>query len=238
MESFHPEAHRASAPQALDHVGLRVADRDAMSAFLSEGLRMRVLERTEQLTVVGADAQHGKLVLLAAEGPREPGVLARVVFRVADLDRALASLPREFEVRRPLPEIALFQGPEGLRLGLTQVLGGVDYDIDHVVLSVAAPEDVTLAFAELGLVPRGGALHVGDRQVRLEHRPVPPGERPLLNHLGLLVESVDAVAAQARQRGLEIDRAAEAIEKLAVFVPGPERIRLEYLEHVGASALR
>jgi catechol 2,3-dioxygenase-like lactoylglutathione lyase family enzyme len=237
MESLPLEAHSASAPQALDHVALRVADRDGMAAFLSEGLGIRVLERTEQLTVVGADAHQGKLFLLAADGPREPGVLARVVFRVADLDRALASLPRGIDVHRPLPETALFHGPEGLVLGLTQVLGGVEYDLDHVVLDVAAPEDVTLALAELGLVPRGGALHVGDRQVRLEQRPVPPGERPLLDHLGLLVESVDAVAAQARQRGLEIDRAAEAIEKLAIFVPGPERIRIEYLEHVGASAL-
>ncbi len=231
MASVHPEAHRATAPLALDHVALWVGDRDAMAAFLCNHLGMQELERTEKFTLLGADARRGKLSLFPAEGPRDPGALLRVVLRVADLERALASLPASLEVERPVPETAVFEGPEGLGLGLTSVMGGgVDYDLDHVVLRVDDPDEATVALTELGFVPRGGALHVGDKQLRLEEDPALARERPLLNHIGLLVESVEAVEVQARQRGLEVEELADASNTVAVFVRGPERIRLEYIQ--------
>src|SRR5918999_4754507 len=119
---------------ALDHVALWVAGRDALASFLCDHLGMHEIERTDRFTLVGSDARRGKLTLFAAEGPREPGVLERVVLRVADLDQALARLPGDVAVGRS-DGLAAFDGPEGLGLGLVEAAGdGPDYDIDHVVL--------------------------------------------------------------------------------------------------------
>ena len=57
------------------------------------------------------------------------------------------------------------------------------------------------------------------------------GERDLLSHIGLLVESVEAVEAQALQAGLEIDRFTLHPNELGAYVRGPERIRVEYTDH-------
>ena len=40
-------------PKTLDHVALWVADRDAITDFLTERLSMHVIERTERFTLVG-----------------------------------------------------------------------------------------------------------------------------------------------------------------------------------------
>jgi catechol 2,3-dioxygenase-like lactoylglutathione lyase family enzyme len=73
-------------PETLDHVALWVGDRDALADFLVDRLGMHVIERTDNFTLVGADARRGKLTLFAAEGDREPGVLARIGLRVFDLE--------------------------------------------------------------------------------------------------------------------------------------------------------
>jgi hypothetical protein len=55
------------------------------------------------------------------------------------------------------------------------------------------------------------------------------GDRPLLNHLALLVDSVDDYLAG--EHGLEVDEIRDAPNTYAAFVWGPDRIKLEYLEH-------
>ena len=45
---------------------------------------MHEIERTDRFTLVGGDARLGKLTLFEAAGPRDAGVLERVVLRVAD----------------------------------------------------------------------------------------------------------------------------------------------------------
>src|SRR5918912_111455 len=122
-------------PSSLDHVALWVADRDELASFLCDHLGMHEIELTDQFTLVGSDARRGKLTLFAAEGPREPGVLERVVLRVSDVDAALAELPDGVEVSRE-DGVAAFEAPEGLRLGLTRAdpNASPEYDIDHVVL--------------------------------------------------------------------------------------------------------
>ena len=227
----HAEAHAGIAPRALDHVALWVADRDALAAFLCDGLGMHEIERTDSFTLVGADARRGKLTLFAAQGPREPGLLERVVLRVVDLERALAALPSGVDVERSFPELAAFEGPEGLGLGLTTAYGGVDYDIDHVVLRVPEPGRTADGLTELGFVPRGQTLSVADKHVQLVAGPPGDGERPLLNHIALLIDSAEALEAQARRRGLEIEDVVDAPNTLAVFLRGPDGIRLEYVEH-------
>jgi catechol 2,3-dioxygenase-like lactoylglutathione lyase family enzyme len=220
----------AIAPTALDHVALWVADRDAIAALLCGHLGMHEIERTDSFTLVGADARRGKLTLFAAEGPREPGVLERVVLRVNDLDAALAALPDGLAVRRH-GEVAAFDGPEGLGLGLVRTETDLDYDLDHVVLRVPDPGATATALDAFGFERRDGRVAVADKHLRLEQGGAGEGERPLLNHLALLVDSARAVEETARERGIEIDDIKDAPNTLAVFLRGPDRIRIEYVEH-------
>ncbi len=74
----------------------------------------------------------------------------------------------------------------------------------------------------------GGAfleLHQGD-----------PGdpERPLLNHLSVLVDA----AAPAQELGVEVADVVDAPNTFAVFVWGPDRVKLEYVEHKASFSLR
>jgi len=56
-------------------------------------------------------------------------------------------------------------------------------------------------------------------------------ERPLLNHLAVKVESADEHISEARDLGLEIADIVDAANTYAVFVWGPERVKVEYVEH-------
>ena len=94
---------------ALDHVALWVADRDTLADFACRYLGMHVIDRTDDFTLVGADARRGKLTLFAAEGPRERGPLEHVAFRVRSLDAALARLPGALAVERRREGEAYFE---------------------------------------------------------------------------------------------------------------------------------
>lgn len=218
-------------PTSLDHVALWLADRDAVAALACDHLGMHVIERTEKFTLVGADARRGKLTLFAAEGPREPGVLAAVVLRVSDLSRALAALPAELEVSRSDGGVAFVAAPEGLRLGLVERETDLEYDLDHVVLRVEDVEASASALAELGFERDGDRLTVAGKWVQLEAGGAPEGERPLLNHLAVLVDSASEVEQAARARGVDVADVVDAANTLAVFVWTPGRIKLEYVEH-------
>jgi catechol 2,3-dioxygenase-like lactoylglutathione lyase family enzyme len=216
-------------PTSLDHVALWVEDRDPLADFVCRHLGMHVIERTEEFTLVGADALLGKLTLFAAEGPRDPGALERVVLRVRDLDGALEALPGDVAVDQD--GVARFEAPEGLRLGLVERDETTDYDLDHVVLRVRDPEQAAGELAELGFARRNGSLAVADRHLSLQSGEGAGGDRPLLNHVALLVDSAGEVRAEAERRGLEITKVKDAANTIAVFVRGPDAIELEYVEH-------
>ncbi|MGH3035127.1 MAG: VOC family protein [Gaiellaceae bacterium] len=216
--------------ETLDHVALWVADRDTLAGFLTRHVGMHVIERTERFTLLGADARRGKLTLFEAEGPREPGVLGRVALRVFDLEEALAELPPGLAVERR-DGFALFLASEGLRLALVEVDEGVAYDLDHVAFRVADPDRSFAELAQLGFVAEGPRLRAGDAYVVFEPGDVGETERPLLNHLGLRVESADAHIAEAERRGLPIADVVDAPNTYAVFLWGPDGIKLEYVEH-------
>jgi catechol 2,3-dioxygenase-like lactoylglutathione lyase family enzyme len=214
-------------PSSLDHVALWVADRDSLASFLCDHLGMHVIEQTDTFTLVGVDAKLGKLTLFDAEGPREPGALERVVLRVRDLDAAAESIPGA----RREGDTVLVEAPEGLQLAIVQDSGAVDFDLDHVVLRVSNPEASGSALGELGFERHNGRLAIADRELRLEPGGAPEGERPLLNHLAMLVDSAEESRVEAEERGLEIADWKDAANTLAVFVWGPDRIKLEYVEH-------
>ena len=217
--------------ETLDHIALWVADRDELADFLVDRLGMHVIDRTDKFTLVGSDARRGKLTLFAAEPDREPGPLARIGLRVFDIDEALAELPPDLAVERPEQGRVEFEGPQRLAFALVAAEDGVAYDLDHVAFRVADPETTFEQLAKLGFDVEGGRLKAGDAYIELEQGETQEPERPLLNHLGLRVESADQHIREAEERGLEIADIVDAANTYAVFVWGPDRIKLEYVEH-------
>ena len=224
-------------PKTLDHVALWVEDREPIADLLTESVGMHVIDRTDAFTLVGSDARRGKLTLFTAEGPRERGALAHVALRVSDLDAALRALPDEVVVERPRSGEAYFDVREGLRLGLVEAPTDVEYDLDHAALFSARPEETAEEYERLGFAPTepgpSGAPRVEVGGAYVEFHPGEPGnpERPLLNHLAVLVDSADDHIEEARETGIEIDNVVDAANTYAVFLWGPERVRVEYVEH-------
>jgi catechol 2,3-dioxygenase-like lactoylglutathione lyase family enzyme len=221
---------------SLDHVALWVAARDELADFMTANLGMHVIERTDAFTIVGADARRGKLTLFAVDEPREPGPLERIVLRVNDLSAALDLLPAELEVQRPRDELATFSAPGGLELGVVEA-DGVDYDLDHVVLRALNPEGSFAKLSELGFAAEDGRLRAGQAWIELTRSARENPESSLFNHLGLRVTSAQEHIDEARKRGIEIADIVDAANTLAVFVWGPERIKLEYVEHKASFSL-
>jgi catechol 2,3-dioxygenase-like lactoylglutathione lyase family enzyme len=216
--------------ETLDHIALWVEDRDELADFLVGRLGMHVIDRTDKFTLVGSDARRGKLTLFAAEPGRDPGVLARIGLRVFDLEEALAELPADLAVERHDGRVE-FTGPQRLPFALVETDEGVAYDLDHVAFTVADPEHTFAELSELGFEVEHGRLKAGDAFVDLERGEAEETERPLLNHLGLRVESADDHIKEAEQRGLEIADIVDAANTYALFVWGPAGIKLEYVEH-------
>ena len=224
-------------PLTLDHVAYWLADRDVVADFVTRHLGMHVIDRTDAFTLVGADARRGKLTLFAADGPRERGALEHVALRVSDLDRALAELPATLDVEHRRDGEAYFELGEGVVLGLVEAATDADYDLDHVALRSADPEATASEYGPLGFraAPAGasGCPRVEVGGAWLEFQPGEPGspEQPLLNHIAVLVDSADEHLAAAHDLGIEVDDVVDAPNTLAVFLRGPERVRIEYVEH-------
>jgi catechol 2,3-dioxygenase-like lactoylglutathione lyase family enzyme len=207
--------------QTLDHIALWVAERDRIAASLTGRLGMHVIDRTDAFTLVGADARRGKLTLFAAEGPRERGALRHVGLRV--LDGAASD--------------GAFELADGLEIRLVEAPTDLDYDLDHVALFSRSPEATAEAYLSLGFEPaEPGAdgvprVQVGGAYVEFHEGDPGAPERPLLNHVAVLVPSADAQLEEARSLGLDVADVVDAANTKAVFVWGPERVKIEYVEH-------
>jgi catechol 2,3-dioxygenase-like lactoylglutathione lyase family enzyme len=201
-------------PTKLDHIAYWVANRDEIADFVTSRLGMHVIDRTDAFTLVGSDARRGKLTLFDAEGPRERGALKHVGLRVSELPAETS-----FEIG-------------DVRIELVAAPTDVEFDLDHVALYSRAPEATAEAYTRFGF------SRVGDRRVEVGGAYVDfydgdPGDpqKPLLNHLAVLVDSTDESIAAANDLGIEIDNVVDAANTYAVFVWGPERVRIEYVEH-------
>jgi catechol 2,3-dioxygenase-like lactoylglutathione lyase family enzyme len=230
-------------PKTLDHIAYWLDDRDSVADFVTNHLGMHVIERTDKFTLVGRDALKGKLTLFDAEGPRERGALMHVALRVNDLQAALAELPHDLAVERD-NGAAYFDAPNGVRLGLVEGETETEYDLDHVALFSSDPEgtaeryrDYGFKAAEAGL---SGTPRVEVAGAYVEFHQGDPGdpERPLLNHLAVLVDSAEDHQQEAQEREIEVQDFVDAPNTLAVFVWLPERVRLEYVEHKPTFALK
>jgi catechol 2,3-dioxygenase-like lactoylglutathione lyase family enzyme len=229
-------------PKTLDHVAYWLPDRDRIADFVTSHLGMHVIERTDRFTLVGSDALRGKLTLFEAEGPREPGALKHTALRVNDLDAALARLPDGLDVERSNGTV-LFELGEGVTLGLVEAETETDYDLDHVALFSADPEATARRYRDYGFQPAepsaAGTPRMQVSGAYVEFHEGNPGdpERPLLNHLAVLVDSAESHRSAAEERDIEIQDVVDAPNTLAVFVWLPEHVRLEYVEHKPTFAL-
>jgi catechol 2,3-dioxygenase-like lactoylglutathione lyase family enzyme len=213
-------------PKTLDHVAFWLADRAPIAEFVTTKLGLHVIDRQDNFTLVGADARRGKLTLFDAEGPREQGAFKHVALRVSKLPEG----ETEFDLA------------EGMTLVLVETPTDSEYDLDHVALYSANPRETAEAYERFGfdVAPPSADGHprveVGGAYV--EFHPGEPGdpEKPLLNHLAVLVDSVDEHIAEAEEMGV-VDNVVDAANTRAVFVWGPERVRIEYVEHKPEFAL-
>jgi catechol 2,3-dioxygenase-like lactoylglutathione lyase family enzyme len=224
-------------PKTLDHVALWVADRDRIESFVTGRLPMHVIDKTDKFTLVGTDARRGKLTLFDADGPRERGALKHIALRVNDLEAALSRLGG-VDVER-VDGSAYFDVSEGLRLGLVEAPTDVDYDLDHVALFSAAPDENPERYRSLGFSPEGDRrVEVGGAWVEFHDGDPGDPERPLLNHLAVLVDSADEHLDEAKELGIDVADVVEAANTCAVFLWGPERVKIEYVEHKPTFALK
>jgi hypothetical protein len=208
-------------PKTLDHIALWLAERDAVSDALLGEFDMHVIERTDRFTLIGHDARRGKLTLFDAEGPRERGALKHVALRVSELDGGPGAV----------------EAGEGLEVKLVEAETESEYDLDHVALFSADPEGTAREYERYGFLPApptaegNPRVEVGGAYV--EFHPGDPGEpeRPLLNHLAVLVDSAEEHKTEAERAGIEVADYVDAANTLAVFVWLPEQVKLEYVEH-------
>jgi catechol 2,3-dioxygenase-like lactoylglutathione lyase family enzyme len=222
-------------PKTLDHVAFWLTDREPIVDFVTQHLGMHVIDRQDAFTLVGSDARRGKLTLFTADGPREQGAIKHVALRVSDLARAQEALP---DGAKDDLEVG-----EGVRLRLVEAPTDVDYDLDHVALYSSDPERTAQQYTEFGFnqvqPSEEGHPRVEVGGAYIEFHPGEPGEpeKPLLNHLAVLVDSADQHIAEAEAKGV-VDNVVDAANTRAVFVWGPERVRIEYVEHKPGFALK
>jgi catechol 2,3-dioxygenase-like lactoylglutathione lyase family enzyme len=213
-------------PKTLDHVAFWLADREPIAEFVTTKLGLHVIDRQDNFTLVGADARRGKLTLFDAEGPREQGAFKHVALRVTRLPDG----QNEFDLG------------EGVKLRLVETPTDSEYDLDHVALYSEDPAQIAEAYERFGFDSAApsddGHPRVEVGGAYLEFHPGEPGdpEKPLLNHLAVLVDSVDEHIAEAEEMGV-VDNVVDAANTRAVFVWGPERVRIEYVEHKPEFAL-
>ena len=214
-------------PKTLDHVAFWLADREPIAELVTTELALHVIDQQDNFTLVGADARRGKLTLFDADGPREQGAFKHVALRVSKLADGQQD---EFDLG------------QGVHLRLVEAPTDSEYDLDHVALYSADPAQTAEAYERFGFdsaapSPDGHPrVEVGGAYI--EFHPGSPGdpEKPLLNHLAVLVDSVDEHIAEAEEMGV-VDNVVDAANTRAVFVWGPERVRIEYVEHKPEFAL-
>jgi catechol 2,3-dioxygenase-like lactoylglutathione lyase family enzyme len=217
----------------LDHVALFVADRDALADLLLGQLEWHVIDKTERYTLLGPTATAGKLTLFDAPAGSIPqtGHLASLL------------------LHEPTPRTrSLLHGEGGLRFEL----GAFDHvpadtprhALVGLTLRSANPAASAQAYVDtFGFEPRppgedgAAAVGAGTGVLRLVREGWQQPEQPMLNHLGMLVDSAQSHLEEARQQGLASIDWVDAPNTLAVFVDGPEGTRVEYVEHKPSFAL-
>lgn len=216
----------------LDHVAIRVLDREATTAQLLRRLDWRVIEQTERFTLLGADPDAGKLTLLDAEGPERPEPVRLVSVVLAEASgEGVAPLALECGL------VATFVEPAELG-------PGYEHAPRHALVGVSlrAPDPPIAAArleAEHGMrVDAVGREHAvvdvghepGSGRITLSRERWEAASSPLLDHVGVRVADARAWRARAERTDVPVVRWVEAPHSQAVFVTGPDDLLLEFVE--------
>ena len=127
----------------------------------------------------------------------------------------------------------VFDIGEGIFVTLVEAPTEVEYDLDHVALVGGRPGGDRRASTALRVRARPGrrGSRSAARISSFTKATRSQGDRPLLNHLAVLVESADEVIADARELDIEVESVVDAANTYAAFLWGPDRVRIEYVEH-------
>ena len=208
----------------MDHIAFWVADRQPIAEFCERHLGMHVIANEANFTLMGSDARRGKLTLFDAVGPREQGLLKHVGLRVSNLAAARSALPDG--------TAEVFDIGEGIHVTLVEAPTDVEYDLDHVALWSAVPEVTAQEYLRYGFAEAGTKrVEVGGAYVEFHEGDPGTPSKPLLNHIAVLVDSADEVVADAKDLGIEVESVVDAANTFAAFLWGPDRVRIEYVEH-------
>jgi hypothetical protein len=213
-------------PNMLDHIALYVSDPEGTAAQILSQLPFRIIEETDEFVLIGRDPELGKLTLFHADSPREPGVVRSVGIGIP-----CATVERTIEL------------DDGLRLELVPAEPDGEVEVAYLAVLTPDPPASAKAWLEYGLAPAPKGpngvprVRAGSQCIELHLGTPEPTRRPLLNHLGLLVESIDELRASVDSLGAEVKREVDAENSRALFLDGPDAIELEYIEHKPSFAL-
>jgi catechol 2,3-dioxygenase-like lactoylglutathione lyase family enzyme len=214
-------------PTRIDHVALWIPDRRTVAARVMRFFDVQTLEEADEFTLLGSDMELGKLTLFDAPGPREESQLMHVAFRTPTSEET-----RDIVVGDPLHLLKMRTSDDS-----------APTDLDHVALRVSSDETSAGNWERFGferVEPRiepSARLRLGESYVELYPGTPLPTEVPLLNHIGLQVESIDPYLDGSAGIELEILETVDAANSRSVFVQGPDEVRLELVE-LKPSALR
>lgn len=210
----------------LDHVALRVHDPERAAAQLLGRLPFRVLQRTDELLLLGRSPELGKVTLLPDPEAGRAELLHHVAIRVP--------------AATAITEVTLDE-----ELDIRLVPGDVDGDVelDHVALAVDDAVASAEAWRSYELATHD--VEPGLQRVRIAdaHIELVSGDnardrrRGVLDHVGLLVTSIRDAQDLAARQGLTVDRVVDADNSRALFVRGPDGVEIEYIEHKASFAL-
>ncbi len=213
-------------PNKLDHIALYVPDAGGVAARILSQLPFRIIEESDEFVLIGRDPELGKLTLFQADPPRRAGVVRSIGIGIP-----CATVERTIELG------------DGLRLDL--VPADPEGEVEVSYLAVVTPDPASSAhdWLQFGFAPAPKSasgvprVRLGSQHVELHAGTPDPTSRPLLNHLGLLVESLDELRAWVDSMGIAVNREVDAENSRALFLDGPDGIELEYIEHKPSFAL-
>jgi hypothetical protein len=204
----------------LDHIAVRVADRDAWVAHVHQALGFSTIEHTERLTLLGVDDAGGKLTLLDA--PAEPAMQPADQAIVTSLHLAGTAID---------PSLARRVRVAGAHIVVESVES--DWQPGTIIGATIAVPNVADAVQEAAMLLDGeGAhpdvVHMGPHWLRYVERTA-DDTGPAFDHVGVLVRSIEKVEQWLGAEGLDQDR-VEAARSSAIFTPVAGRARVEYIE--------
>ena len=220
----------------LDHVAIHVADRDAFAATLIDCFDMHVIERTDRFTLVGADAQHGKLTLLDkvdGDGP-DPEANRIVALVLAEVAGSTTQPPITLDGGLVVTFAGIDDlGPDWVGTPRHALVGVTLRTIDPPLAAAALEADHGMHVGAVGrdhaVLEVGGASPEG--RITLSRESWREDTAPsMLDHIGIRVLDAEDWRTRAEQADMDVVKWVDAPHSRAVFVTGPDSLLLEYVE--------